>query len=128
MIPIKIFLEKNVNPKPGMTLALDNNLVKIVSVSGGRVLVDFNNPLVGKEIEYDFTIEKKVDELNEKIKSILDFFLNQDIKFDIEDKIIILDVPEVYKYMIEQLNAKFQEIIGKEFVIKKEENLETNSE
>ena len=32
LIPLKMFLEQKIMPQAGMTLALDNNLVKVVSV------------------------------------------------------------------------------------------------
>lgn len=60
IIPLSVFKEKNFNPAPGMTLALDNLLAKIITISGGRVIVDFNNPLANKEVEYEFTIKKKI--------------------------------------------------------------------
>src|SRR3989344_3482305 len=66
-IPMKVFKEKNMNPVPGLTVQMDNYLAKILSVSGGRVIVDFNNPLAGKEIQYDFKILKK-------IKPLIDIF------------------------------------------------------
>src|SRR3989344_8157684 len=56
LIPIKIFREKKINPYPGMTLNIDNMLVRVISVSGGRVLVDFNNILAGKTVIYTFKI------------------------------------------------------------------------
>ena len=59
LIPKKLFLAQKIDPQPGMALALDNHLVKIVSVSGGRVLVDFNNPLAGKTIIYELFPKNK---------------------------------------------------------------------
>ena len=59
-IPIRIFREKNMDPTPGMVFQLDQHLVRILSVSGGRVIADFNNPLAGKEIDYDFKIFEEI--------------------------------------------------------------------
>ena len=77
LIPLNVFTEKNVSPRPGMTLALDNNLVRIASVSGGRVLVDFNNPLAGKEISYEFVIKRKITDKKQKINSLLNYFIKK---------------------------------------------------
>ena len=41
---IRLFHEKNINPQPGMVFQMDAYLVKVLSVSGGRVTADFNNP------------------------------------------------------------------------------------
>ena len=65
-IPLKAFKEKNVAPYPGLVLTLDNIIVKIIAVSGGRVIADFNNPLSGKEIVYKFTIVRKVTDEKRK--------------------------------------------------------------
>ncbi len=86
LIPMKMFTDQKILPQPGMTLALDNNLVRVASVSGGRVLVDFNNPLAGKDVEYDFTIKKQVHDIKEKIESVQKFLFGQAFDFDIEEK------------------------------------------
>ncbi len=61
LIPLSAFREHNIQPQPGMTLALDNTLVKIITVSGGRIMADLNNPLAGKDIVYKFKIKKKIE-------------------------------------------------------------------
>jgi len=50
MIPMKIFHQHKINPVPGTLFNFDNKVAKILTVSGGRVMVDFNNPLAGKDI------------------------------------------------------------------------------
>jgi len=113
LIPLKLFLEQKVYPEPGMVLALDNNLVKIVSVSGGRVMADFNNPLAGKDVEYEFTIVKKVEDIKEKIASLQRFMFGQEFEFDLDEankKIIFKDLK-----LMPILNAfqdKFKDILG----------------
>jgi len=85
LIPMKVFLEQKIYPQPGMTLALDNSLVKVVSVSGGRVMVDFNNPVAGKDIEYEFTIKKIISDDKEKVKALQNFLFGQTFEFDLEE-------------------------------------------
>lgn len=125
-IPISVFIEKNVNPQRGMTFLLDNTLVKIIAVSGGRVITDFNNPLSGKEIEYGFTIKKKIDKLEEKIDALNNFFFKQKLDFEIKDK-IIFKVDEKIMPFVESLKDKFKEILKKEIKVeekKVEEKIE----
>ena len=124
LIPLKVFTEKNINPQPGMTLALDTTLVRIASVSGGRVLADFNNPLAGKTIIYEFTIKRKVQDAKEKITAIIDFFLKgQKLEFEIKDKKVIFKAQKFYQPLIDELNKRFKDILGMEMVleVKKEE-------
>lgn len=86
LIPMKVFVEQKIYPQPGMTLALDNNLVKVVSVSGGRVMVDFNNPVAGKEVEYEFTIKKLVTDDKEKVSAVQRLLFGHEFKFELEEK------------------------------------------
>ncbi|MAG07366.1 hypothetical protein CMI46_00955 [Candidatus Pacearchaeota archaeon] len=118
LIPKSAFTAQNLDPKPGMTLALDQTLVRIASVSGGRVLVDFNNPLSGKVIIYKYKILKKVTDIKPKIQSIIDFFFKgQKIEFEIKEKKAIIKTLAVYKPMIEELNKRFKDILGYELDI-----------
>jgi len=111
-IPLKIFKEKDIQPSRGMILQLDYNLVKVLSVSGGRVIVDFNNLLAGKEVTYDFIIKRKVVEIQEKINSLQDFFFKKRFKFEINNKdkkIIFLE--KAVTPFIRIFEKKFKEIL-----------------
>ncbi|MEM3112841.1 MAG: peptidylprolyl isomerase [Candidatus Pacearchaeota archaeon] len=122
LIPLKIFSEKNISPKSGMVLALDNTLVRIISVSGGRVLVDFNNPLSGKIIVYKYKILKIVEDLREKITSLFDYFLKERLKFEVKDKVVEVECDKKYSSFINMLNEKFKDALGVELIIKEKGN------
>jgi FKBP-type peptidyl-prolyl cis-trans isomerase 2 len=128
-IPIKIFREKNMNPAPGMVFQLDQHLVRILSVSGGRVIADFNNPLAGKEIDYDFKILRKVDDDKDKINAIQDFFFRQRFKFTIneKDKKIIFKDSKI-KPIIDVFKDKFKELSGFDVEVEKSEKKEKTQE
>lgn len=115
-MPIKIFHEKQMNPYPGMSVQLDNYIAKILSVSGGRVIVDFNNPLAGKDIEYDFTIKRKIDDGKEKINALQDFFLRQRFDFEIKDNKVIFKKQEI-KPFIDVFKQKFKDMTGLDFEV-----------
>jgi len=134
ILPLKIFLEKNMNPVPGMTVQLDYNIAKILSVSGGRVSVDFNNPLAGKEIDYDFIIKRIITDEKEKINALQDFFFKQRFEFEIKEeknkeeenkgeqktkikKVIFEIKDEKFKPLFEFFKPKFKEMIGFDFEI-----------
>ena len=113
LIPMKIFAAQKIYPQPGMTLALDDALVKVISVSGGRVMVDFNNPLAGKEIEYEFTIKKIVADSREKVSALQIFLFNQEFDFDLDEKskkIIFKDLK--LAPILKVFSPKFKEILG----------------
>src|SRR3989344_4389828 len=48
------FKEQRVDPYPGMQVSSNNRMGIIKSVSGGRIMVDFNHPLAGKDLVYEF--------------------------------------------------------------------------
>ncbi len=78
IIPITFFQSKGVRPYPGLSLNMDGVIVRVSAVSGGRVTVDFNHPLSGKEIIYDFKINKILKEDKEKLSSLVETFLRED--------------------------------------------------
>lgn len=136
LMPIRVFREKNLEPKPGMAFQLDNYIVRILSVSGGRVSVDFNNPLAGKEIDYEFKIKRKIEDDREKVNALQDFFFKQRFEFKIEikekNKKVIFKNKEI-KPILDILKDKFKLIMELDFEIenkenKKEENKEKKEE
>jgi len=118
-IPMKVFRQQNIQPIPGATLQMDQYIVKILSVSGGRVMADFNNPLSGKELDYDIKITKEITDNNEKINALMDFFFKQRFEFEIKEKKVIFKKQEI-KPLLEMMNQKFKEMTGLEFEVAEE--------
>lgn len=115
IIPSRVFKEKNMTPVPGMMLNFDGMLAKIITISGGRVIVDFNNPLAGKELEYDFTIKKKIQGDKEKINALQDFFFKKRFSFSIKDKKIIFEKES--EPFVGIFRDKFKEILKRDLDI-----------
>ncbi len=118
MMPIKIFVEQKINPIPGVMFNFDGRIGKILTVTGGRVMVDFNNPIAGKDVEYKIKILRKVENINEKVKALIDFLFKRDLKFEIKDKKLILEVEKPMKSFIELFKDKFQDILDLELEVK----------
>lgn len=74
MVPISEFRKHNTNPKPGMVFNADNMRGKVLTVSGGRVKVDFNHPLAGKTLIYEIEVKKKVDSTEDKVKTLFELY------------------------------------------------------
>ncbi|MCL4404950.1 MAG: FKBP-type peptidyl-prolyl cis-trans isomerase [Candidatus Marsarchaeota archaeon] len=70
VMPLSQFKSQNISPYPGMRLNIDNVAVTVVSVGSGRVVVDANHPDAGKKIKYEVKVVKKLDSVDEKIKSL----------------------------------------------------------
>lgn len=112
MIPLKLFLEQKILPEAGMKLSLDGNVVKIISVSSGRVLVDFNNPLAGKTVIYNYTMKRKVDDINEKINALQDFFMRRRFEYVLNNNELTFKVPKNMEKFIQFFAKPFKEIMG----------------
>ena len=111
MIPMKIFREQRINPVPGIMFNFDGKIGKILAVSGGRVMVDFNNPLAGKTVIYLINIKRKVTDINEKIKAVNAFLFKRDLDFTVEGKKLILKTEKNMKKFVELFADKFKEIL-----------------
>lgn len=71
IIPMGIFKEHKVQPQPGLQVDVDGERGIVTSIAGGRVVVNFNNPLAGKVITYNYTVKRKITDTTEKIKSFI---------------------------------------------------------
>lgn len=99
-------------PQKGMQMSLDDAIVKVISVSGGRVVVDFNNPLSGKVVTYTYKIIRKLEDEKEKINSLQDFFFRKRFHFEIKNNKINFKVEESLKKFIEMMAKPFEDILG----------------
>ena len=72
LIPRKVFKEQGVQPVPGLEITVDEQVGVIKTASGGRVIVDFNHPLSGKELVYDVVVKRFVTDKEEQLKGLLD--------------------------------------------------------
>ena len=116
IIPLKSFIEQKVSPLPGMVFTLDNQLVKILAVSGARVTVDFNNPLAGKDITYKYKIVRVLssEDEKEKVEELFQFFFRFKPEFEIKENKIILKGPKGFEMFINAFKDKFKELLDKE--------------
>ncbi len=89
-VPITKFSER---PRPGAQVDLDGRMGIVETVIGRRARVDFNHPFAGKTICYDYTIEEKIEDAEEKVKTILDIYAGTELDAKIEDKKISIEVP-----------------------------------
>jgi FKBP-type peptidyl-prolyl cis-trans isomerase SlyD len=72
-IALREFLKRDVEPEPGMRVEWEGKgRGTVVSVTAGRVRLDFNPMLAGKVLKYKFTVTEVVERPEEKVRAILD--------------------------------------------------------
>jgi len=113
-IPLKIFTDKKVNPYPGLVLAMDENLARVITISGARVVTDFNNPLAGKDLVYKFNIVRKITDDKEKARTFFVQTFRFIPDFEIKENEVVVKGPKVLERFVDALKEKFKEFVGKE--------------
>jgi FKBP-type peptidyl-prolyl cis-trans isomerase 2 len=125
-VPMKVFKEQNLNPIQGFMFNFDGKVGKILAVSGGRVIVDFNNPVAGKDVTYDLNVLRKVEKQEEKIKSFIDFLFKQELKFEIKEKKLIIEIEKQMIQFVEMFKDKFKEIFDLDLEVKESKKIKSD--
>jgi peptidylprolyl isomerase len=97
-VPIKQLYAKEINPVVGARIEFQGKMATIRSIGAGRVLLDFNPPLAGRTLIYDFTVTKKLDAQEEKISALIHRRVpvveQEKFKITVKDKNLTIDMPE----------------------------------
>src|SRR6266550_3440743 len=103
LVPLRRFRDKGIDPTPGAQIEFDGRHATVRAVGAGRVQVDYNHPLAGRTLIYDVSIEKIVEDDNEKILNIISKRIPEvdKAKFGVERtrKELTVDVPEEAFYL-----------------------------
>lgn len=70
VLPLNEFKKHNVSVTPGTVVNVNDMHGRVQSVSGGRVRVDFNQDLAGRELEYELKVLKHYSTNEEKAHAI----------------------------------------------------------
>ncbi len=84
----------------GTTLTIDGRKGRVLSVTAGRVRVDFNNPLAGKRIKAKLTVKGKITAPEEIVRSIVELEYGRGKEFGVEHSgnRVTLRVPDRAKF------------------------------
>ncbi|HEU13161.1 MAG TPA: peptidylprolyl isomerase, partial [Euryarchaeota archaeon] len=104
------FERNKITPEVGKFVTINGQNGKVVSISPGRILVDFNNPLAGKKLHYKFVVKEIVEGIENKILALIEASYNRDLnefkvkEYDDHIEIILADS---CKYRSEWVSAKY---------------------
>ncbi len=132
-IPVKKFKEPI---RPGVRVNVGGRTGTVESIAGGRARVNFNSPLAGETLNYEYTVESQIENRDEKVAAILRMYTGKDIEHKIEDGKVIVEVPKDFAFNQRWILAKgaiasqLQELESIDEVVfqetyKKEEKTET---
>ena len=96
MVPLNRFKEEK--QVPGMRVGMDNRTGTISRVIGRKVSIDFNHPLAGKTVVYEYTIRETVEDETERLKALIKTFGRVDLEAEIKDEVAIIIVPWELNY------------------------------
>ncbi|WP_276260932.1 FKBP-type peptidyl-prolyl cis-trans isomerase [Haloglomus litoreum] len=69
---------------PGARVQIDGEQGVLETIVGGRARVDFNHPLAGEEIQYEFEIVDEVTDQLERAQGLFGMFLDMDLEMHLE--------------------------------------------
>jgi len=78
---------------PGANVQIDNEQGHIETIIGGRARVNFNHPLAGEELEYEYEILEEVDDVVGKAEGLLGMYLQHAPPIWIETDEVEEEVP-----------------------------------
>lgn len=121
IIPLQQFKKNNIQPAPGLVLELDGHPARIQSVSGGRVRVDFNHELAGKELEFDMEVMGVITKKNDQITALVQQYFDKDkVTVAVTDKKVTItpskeaimekEYGKAKAYTITQITGRFKEM------------------
>ena len=98
--PMKEFYKQEINPYPGLEVQLGNRRGTVMSVGAGRVKVDFNNSLAGKDLIYRFIVRDVVEDATEKAKAVVKMYVGtfEGFEFAIKADKVTVTLPELVKF------------------------------
>lgn len=81
-------------PYPGMPVEFNGRRGVISQIIGRRVRVDLNHALAGKEVEYEYTVEEKIEDKVAKAQGLLSLYTGMpEIEVEVTDDLIRIFTP-----------------------------------
>ncbi len=112
LFSIRELERRDIEPAVGKEVEIDNRKGTIIQTTAGRVRIDFNHPLAGKTLRYDFKITEKPEESEDKILAVLRMdYGSEDFEIEMTEDGADIILPEQCKYDQNWFVSKYR-IVG----------------
>jgi len=111
-VPLSAFKEM---PAKGIFVNVNGLAAKVITITSGRALLDFNNPLAGRYIIYRIKINKIIKDNSKKIQTISNIFNIEIADIKIEGKEARVKIKnKKEKDILEKFKNKVKELLNLE--------------
>ncbi len=86
------FEDEDINPFPGMRLQVNGAWGTVRTVSSGRVRMDFNHPLAGKDLDYEIDIEVKIEDTEEQVSELVTKYFDEDTEYELDPEEGVVEI------------------------------------
>ncbi len=107
-VPMAQFKKQNVTPQVGQVINWNQQRAVITRVAGGRVMVDANHELAGKDLHYDISITDVITDPDAKLEAVLGMMFPEGAKFENNDDFLTIEVPDQAKFSQDWPMQKFR--------------------
>jgi FKBP-type peptidyl-prolyl cis-trans isomerase 2 len=108
--PVREFLKQEIEPRVGLEVTVKGKPAIITAVTAGRVRIDFNNKLAGRNIKYKYKVVEKPTKPVEIVKLLLKMSYGTDDGFEIDHhgKNLKIKLSDSCKYDQRWMLAKYR--------------------
>ncbi len=109
-VPMQRFKTSKVEPQVGSRITYKGRPATITRSAGGRVWVDTNSPLAGREVKYRFRVDEVVEDPTARVLALVELNYRPKVAFQVEihGKTVDITVPDAVKYDQHWPLAKFR--------------------
>jgi FKBP-type peptidyl-prolyl cis-trans isomerase 2 len=121
--PVREFLKQEIEPRVGLEVTVRNRTAIITAVTAGRVRLDFNNKLAGRNLRYKYKIVEKATKPKQQVELVLKMAYGTNEGFEVEHhgKNYKITLPDACKYDQKWTIAKYRVVSDLRDVVGAEE-------
>jgi FKBP-type peptidyl-prolyl cis-trans isomerase SlyD len=86
-------------PREGDRVRVGERVGVVEKVIGRRAIVDFNHPLAGKTITFEYEIKEKVEDTDKKINAIFSIYTGRDVKTTVDGNKAVVEIPRDFHFV-----------------------------